>query len=592
MGYLRETDLEGTDSSSIPLREAFGFLPNLFRAQALVPRIHEAVSGLVAALVLRERALARIQKESIMLCVAAAYQNPYCVTLLRHILRSLGLPSDQIDQLVVDHHRAHLSPPDTALLDFVLKLATRGMWLSGEDVAALRERGFEDGYILEAILLTALTHFLCTLSAGLGPSPDFVPFSIPRTMMKPSEFREEHSFLGGTSGPYLATVERGPEAFPSMLLERFRFIPNIFRAQTLRMDLIEAEVDAVRRILQPEEALSQVQKECILLVGSAVNLNTYCVAAHCEVLRLIGVSTEESDQIAFDHHHANLSPADKTLLDFVVKLTARPWETGRKDINALRDAGFSEEQTLEAVAVTGLNNFFNTLQMGLGTAPDIEPVRTFGPGDVHPLVHSNRLSESPGSVDEDLELVARVQGADLDAFEELIARHSRRIYRTILAVVGNTDDAEDAMQEAFLKAFQHIASFQRRSKFSTWLTKIASNTALQRLRERVPTESIDEEPDPDEHFRPRQIRAWDDDPEQLYTRSERRALVESELMKLPVKYRVVLVLRDIEQLSGEEAAATLGIGLPALKSRLLRGRLMLREALAPHFSIGAQRTAL
>jgi RNA polymerase sigma-70 factor (ECF subfamily) len=335
-----------------------------------------------------------------------------------------------------------------------------------------------------------------------------------------------------------------------------------------------------------------VQKECILLVGSAVNLNTYCVAAHCEVLRLFGVSTEESDQIAVDHRQANLSAADKTLLDFVVKLTARSWEVGRKDIDSLRDARFSEEQILETVAVAGLNNFLNTLQMGLGTVPDTERVRTFGPKDVHPLVSSPRPSEKSGSVDQDLELVVRVQGGDVDAFEELIVRHSRRIYRTILAIVGNTDDAEDAMQEAFLKAFQYIANFQRRSKFSTWLTTIASNTAIQRLRERVPTESIAEESDGDERFRPRQIRAWDDNPEQLYTKSERRALVESELMKLPAKYRVVLMLRDIEQLSGEEVAAALGIGIPALKSRLLRGRLMLREALSPHFSIGGQRMAL
>jgi RNA polymerase sigma-70 factor (ECF subfamily) len=88
-----------------------------------------------------------------------------------------------------------------------------------------------------------------------------------------------------------------------------------------------------------------------------------------------------------------------------------------------------------------------------------------------------------------------VQGGDIDAFEVLLARHSRRVHRTLLAILGNADDAEDAMQETFLKAFQHIAEFQRRAKFSTWLTKIASNTALQRLRDRVPTESIDEESD-------------------------------------------------------------------------------------------------
>ena len=148
------------------------------------------------------------------------------------------------------------------------------------------------------------------------------------------------------------------------------------------------------------------------------------------------------------------------------------------------------------------------------------------------------------------------------------------------------------MQDTFLKAFQHIGKFEGRSKFSTWLTKIAANTGVQRLRERGRFEIIDEGTETDENFRPRQIQAWEDDPEQLFSQAERRALVETELMKLPVKYRVVLVLRDIEQLSGEEAAAALGLGIPALKARLFRRRLMLREALSSHFSVGAKRVAL
>jgi uncharacterized peroxidase-related enzyme len=109
-------------------------------------------------------------------------------------------------------------------------------------------------------------------------------------------------------------------------------------------------------VLQPEDALSRMQKECILLVGSAANLNTYCVAAHCEVLRLMGMSMEESDQIAVDHHHANLSDANKTLLDFAFKLTVRPSEFRQEDVNRLRRADFNEEQILETVAVTALNN--------------------------------------------------------------------------------------------------------------------------------------------------------------------------------------------------------------------------------------------
>ena len=97
-------------------------------------------------------------------------------------------------------------------------------------------------------------------------------------------------------------------------------------------------------------------------------------------------------------------------------------------------------------------------------------------------------------------------------------------------------------------------------------------------------ESLDEPSSDDEGFRPRQVRAWTDDPEQLYSQAELRALIEHCVMALPVKYRVVVMLRDIEHLSAEEAATALGLGIPAIKSRLLRGRLMLREALAPHFN--------
>jgi RNA polymerase sigma-70 factor (ECF subfamily) len=141
------------------------------------------------------------------------------------------------------------------------------------------------------------------------------------------------------------------------------------------------------------------------------------------------------------------------------------------------------------------------------------------------------------------------------------------------------------MQDTFLKAFQHLAGFQGRSKFSTWLLTIASNAGLQRLRERRPMESLDDDgPEGEEGFRPRQVRAWTDDPEQLYSQAEVRSLIENCLKKLPAKYRVVVLLRDFEQLSAEDAAAALGLGIPALKSRLLRGRLMLREALSPYFA--------
>ncbi len=202
----------------------------------------------------------------------------------------------------------------------------------------------------------------------------------------------------------------------------------------------------------------------------------------------------------------------------------------------------------------------------------------------------DRLQEV-AQVDPDAVFVARVQNGDLEAFGDLVARHSRRVCRTLTAILGNAEEAKDAMQDTFLKAFQHIGEFQHRSKFSTWLVSIASNTALQRLRERKQSEWLDDT-GPRAEVRPLQVRAWNADPEQLYSQAERRKLVENGLLKVPSKYRVVLVLRDIEQLSTEEAATALGLGISALKARLFRARMMLREVLASHFTMSFTKTGL
>ena len=194
--------------------------------------------------------------------------------------------------------------------------------------------------------------------------------------------------------------------------------------------------------------------------------------------------------------------------------------------------------------------------------------------------------------DPDAELVAQAQDGKLEAFEELVRRHSQLIYRTLTAILGNPADAQDAMQDALLSAFKHIGEFQGRSKFSTWLVSIARNTALQRLRGRKNVESLDEgEYDEDEDFRPRQVRDWQDNPEQCYSKSEMRQLVERGILALPAKYRVVVMLRDIEQLSTDEVARQLELSVPAVKVRLLRGRLMLREWLSPHFIANVRGTA-
>ena len=200
--------------------------------------------------------------------------------------------------------------------------------------------------------------------------------------------------------------------------------------------------------------------------------------------------------------------------------------------------------------------------------------------------------DAPRSDEVDLDLVARARKGESEAFETLFRRHHRAVYRTLLGVTGRPEDAEDAVQNAFLKAFQHLDQFQGAARFSTWLTRIAINEGLGKLRDRGRLESLDAEVEGDDgEFMPKNVRAWEDDPEILRSRAQARELVEQEIMKLPQKYRLAVLLRDIQQLSAEEAAQILGLGVPTLKTHLLRGRLCLREALAPHFAPRRRATA-
>jgi len=198
---------------------------------------------------------------------------------------------------------------------------------------------------------------------------------------------------------------------------------------------------------------------------------------------------------------------------------------------------------------------------------------------------NERKGAEPGPVDADLQIVDRVLAGDAQAFGDLVRQHEQRVYRTTLSVTKNPEDAEEAAQETFLKAFQHLSQFQRGSRFTTWLTRIAINEGLQKLRKRRHTESIDEPLTSDEEGlpMPKQVEDWHDDPQQLYAKEEIRQFVEEAIRSLPPAYRVVFMLRDVEELNTEETADTLGISVAAAKSRLLRARLMMREALAPHF---------
>ena len=182
-------------------------------------------------------------------------------------------------------------------------------------------------------------------------------------------------------------------------------------------------------------------------------------------------------------------------------------------------------------------------------------------------------------------LVARAREGDLAAFNELVGRYSRKIYRLAKHITQNDEDAEDVLQETFLKAFEHLSDFQGQSKFYTWIVRIAVNESLMKLRKRKSdrTVPLDEPVDTGEDTVVREIAVWEENPEDKYSREELGQILDEAVQNLKPAFRTVFVLRDIEELSTEETAETLGISVPAVKSRLLRARLQLRERLTRLF---------
>jgi RNA polymerase sigma-70 factor (ECF subfamily) len=182
-------------------------------------------------------------------------------------------------------------------------------------------------------------------------------------------------------------------------------------------------------------------------------------------------------------------------------------------------------------------------------------------------------------------LVEAARSGDIGAFEALVRRYDRNVFRIAQHITQNREDAEDVVQDAFLKAYQNLGQFQGQSKFYTWLVRIAVNEALMRLRRRRPDRmvSIDEDVQTEEDSIPREIADWSPNPEQRYSQAELKEILGKTIQGLPPSFRTVFVLRDVEGLSTEETAAALELSVPAVKSRLLRARLQLRERLNKYF---------
>ena len=178
-------------------------------------------------------------------------------------------------------------------------------------------------------------------------------------------------------------------------------------------------------------------------------------------------------------------------------------------------------------------------------------------------------------------LVSMAKSGDVNAFVELIKRHADTVFLSTYRITGNRQDAEDALQESFLRAFIHMNKFQERSSFSTWLTRIAINSALMILRKKRSSSeiSIDRTDGSAGDFETWEPRSPWEDPESRYVRRERHELLRQAIQQLPPVFRDVIELLQAKECSNQEIAQSLGISLPAVKSRLARARKALRTSL-------------
>ena len=191
--------------------------------------------------------------------------------------------------------------------------------------------------------------------------------------------------------------------------------------------------------------------------------------------------------------------------------------------------------------------------------------------------------------DDDLALVQASRGGDVAAFEQLVKRYDGKLLRIAQNVTHNPEDAEEAVQEAFFKAYQKLGQFQEHAKFSTWLIRITLNESLMKLRKRraILEQLVDNDvdADSDSERRPFDVADWAPNPEMLYRASEFREILITSLQRLSPALKVVFVLRDIEEHSLRETSEILNLTETAVKTRLSRARLQLREDLSKYFKM-------
>jgi RNA polymerase sigma-70 factor (ECF subfamily) len=177
----------------------------------------------------------------------------------------------------------------------------------------------------------------------------------------------------------------------------------------------------------------------------------------------------------------------------------------------------------------------------------------------------------------DEQVVERVIAGETALYEIIMRRYNQRLYRTVISILRDGDETEDVLQDAYVRAYEHLAQFEGRASFSTWLTRIAIHEALARARSRGRMQQLDtDNNEGDISVNPSGTSA---DPEETTSDAELATLLEQSLLGLPEQYRTVLMLRDVEELSTSETAAALGLSEENVKVRLHRARALLRRGL-------------
>jgi len=188
----------------------------------------------------------------------------------------------------------------------------------------------------------------------------------------------------------------------------------------------------------------------------------------------------------------------------------------------------------------------------------------------------------------DEDLVTQAKAKDYNAFEELMKRYEKGVYNLALRMTKNAEEAEEILQDTFFSAFRNLDGFREESSFKTWIYKVATNYALMKLRKKKQFSKVflDEPLQVEGEEIPRDIADWSRNPEDLYEKRELRRILREAVDSLPEIYQTVFWLRDIDGLSNQEVAEILGLSLPAVKSRILRARILMREDLSKYFKDG------